>query len=102
MRNNNPRDFDARDEWIECPKCRNVMVSLRDFAITDAGEGPSAHADLPEFLLFGWWAYLINYLAEAFSFGGRKSKLATIKAQVLPRAPNSLVCPHCLHVIERN
>ena len=101
MTNNAPRDFDARDEWIECPKCRNVTVKLRDFEITDAGEGPTAHADGIEFLLFGWWALALNYLSELFSFGGRKRKLVQLKAHILPRAPESLVCPYCLHVIER-
>ena len=101
MINNNPRAYDAADEWIECPKCRNVTVALADYEISDAAEGPTASADLPEFLLFGWWAFVINYLTELFSFGGRKTKLAKLKKDVLPNFPKSLICPTCLHVIER-
>ena len=101
MTNNDPRSYDARDEWIECPKCHNVTVALADYEISEAAEGPTLGADWLEFLIFGWIIFVANYLMELFSFGGRKAKLAQLKTQVLPRAPRSLVCPRCLHVIER-
>ena len=77
------------------------MVRLDDYEISEAAEGPTVGADWLEFLLFGWIVFVVNYAMELFSFGGRKSHLAKLKAQVLPRAPRSLVCPRCLHVIER-
>ena len=101
MTNNDPRAFDAHDEWIECPKCRNVTVALANYEISDAAEGATLNAEPLEFLLFGWVAFLANYVTELFSLGGRKSKLARLKAQILPRFPRALVCPRCLHVIER-
>ena len=102
MNNNDPRAYDAPDEWIECPKCRNVTVALADYEISDAAEGPTLNADTTDFLLFGWWAYVVNYFAEMFSLGGRKTKLAKLKTDVLPAYPKSLICPACLHVIKRN
>lgn len=101
MRNSNPRAYDPVDEWIECPKCRNVTVPLKDFEISEASEGPTASADAVDFWLFGLWAFAINYFAEAFSFGGRRAKLRQLKRDVLPQFPHSLVCPRCLNVIER-
>ena len=101
MINNDPRAHDPADEWIECPKCRNVTVRLDDYQISEAAEGPALGADWIEFLIFGWVIFVANYIMELFSFGGRKSKLAKLKAEILPNFPNSLVCPRCLHVIER-
>ena len=77
------------------------MVRLDDYEISEAAEGPTVGADWLEFLLFGWIIFVVNYGMELFSFGGRKSTLAKLKAEVLPAFPRALVCPRCLHTIER-
>ena len=101
MTNNNPRAYDAKAEWIECPHCHNVTLPLADYQISNASESPDVSASGLEFLLFGWWAFALNFLADVFSLGGRKTKLAHLKAEILPQFPRSLVCPRCLNVIKR-
>ena len=101
MINNDPRSYDARDEWLDCPQCRAATVLLANYEISDAGYDPASHSDLPQFLWFGWLTYALDYVSELFSFGGRESKLARLKRETLPQFPRSLVCPRCLHVIKR-
>ena len=95
------RGADASDEWKPCPQCPGVLLPLRDYEIQKSSESPGVGADVGEFLLFGWWAFILNFVDDAWSFGGRKKRLAALKAEVLPQFPRSLVCPRCLHVVKR-
>ncbi len=89
-----PRD----DIWHTCHKCATPLLPLRDFEIHKSSESPGVGADLPEFILFGWWAFVINYVDDLFSFGSRQKRLAALKSEVLPQFPRSQVCPRCLEL----
>lgn len=77
------------------------MLPLKDFEIQKSSESPTAGAEPWEFLLWGWAAFVANYLSDLFTFEERKRKLAGLKQEVLPGFPGSLVCPRCLHVARR-
>ncbi len=97
----NVRRYDRQDEWIVCSQCQSWMLPLADFEIQKSSESPGVGAEPWEFLLWGWWAFVINYFTDLFTYQSRIQKLAAYKQQVLPVAPNSLVCPRCLHVTRR-
>lgn len=92
---------DLQNEWIECPHCRSVMLPLREYEIQRSSEFPAVEAELWEFLLWGWMAFVSNFVCALIGFGGRKATLAKQKQDILPRFPNSLVCPRCFVVIRR-
>jgi len=89
---------DARDEWVECPKCRAVMLPLGGYEIDKSSEFPAVEADAWSFFVWGWGIFVYNFLFALATYEGRRRKLETLKRGVLPRFPNSLVCPRCLHV----
>jgi len=88
------------DLWLTCPECHSIMVPLRSFEI-QSSEEPTIEFDLLQFLLFGWWSILYNFIFGAARMQGRKTQLAKDKAQVLPQFPNSQICPRCLHLMRR-
>ena len=90
-----------QNEWIECPQCRSVMISLSEYEIQSASEFPSIEGDLLGFILLGWWIFVYNFVIGFIGFGGRKAKLAKQKKEVLTQFPQSLVCPRCLYVLRR-
>lgn len=100
--NSNPdlRKYDG-DEWVTCRNCGYPMLPLKSYEIQSSSETPGVGADDSEVMLFGWWAYVYNYLYDLFTLKEREQKLARRKAEVLPRSPNALVCPACLEVRER-
>ncbi len=89
-----PRD----DIWRTCKQCATPLVPLRDFEIQKSSEAPGVGADLWQFLLFGWWSFLINYMVDFFSFGQRVTTLAKLKSEVLPQFPGTQVCPRCMEI----
>ncbi len=91
--------FSPRDDvWITCAQCATPMLPLADYEIHKSSESPGVGADLWQFLLFGWWAFVINFVSDLFTFEGRKKKLAALKAEVLPQFPRAQVCPRCLEL----
>ena len=96
-----PRTHDEQNEWVECPRCRSVMSSLRDYELRSASEFPAIEAEFWEFFLWGWMAYMYNFAVGLLTYGGRKARLAKQKRDVLPRFPQSLVCPRCLYALPR-
>ncbi len=98
-------DYDANDEWIECNQCRYPMLPLRSFEIQKIAEFPAVEADGVTFLIWGWTIFVAQiisrFLAGLITFGARKKKLAQAKAEILPRFPNSLICPQCLATVKR-
>ena len=90
-----------RNEWVECPKCRSVMLPLGDYDIQTASEFPSVGAELWEFLVFGWIVFIYNFAVGLLGFGGQKARLAKQKKDFLPAFPNSLICPRCFYVLKR-
>jgi len=85
------------DVWVSCPDCHTIMVPLRSFEI-QASEGPTIDFDPLQFLLFGWWSLIYNFVFGAARMAGRTARLAKDKAEVLPQFPNSQICPRCLHL----
>ena len=92
---------DSRNEWVECPQCRSVMTPLREYEIQSSSEFPAVEAEAWEFFLWGWMAFVYNFLIGLVTYGGRKARLAKQKRDVLPRFAHSLVCPRCLYVQRR-
>jgi len=77
------------------------MLPLKDYEISRQSESPNVGAEWWEFLIWGWWALVANFAYDLFTFESRKRKLAQQKQASLPKYPNSLICPRCLHLIER-
>jgi hypothetical protein len=86
---------------VACPQCRSWMLPLSQFELSKASESPSADAELWEFLLWGWMAFVYNYVSDLITYESRKNKLAAQKKEVLGQFPNSLICPRCLHVVRK-
>ena len=95
------RRYDKQDEFVNRPECRSFMLPLKDYEIQKSSESPTVGAELWEFLVWGWWAFVYNYVYDLFTYEGRKRKLAQQKQELLPQFSNSLVCPRCLHVVKR-
>lgn len=77
------------------------MMPLKDYEIQKSSEEASVGAEWWEFLIWGWWAFIYNFIYDALTYESRKRKLAQQKQTILPQFPNSLVCPRCLHVTKR-
>jgi hypothetical protein len=77
------------------------MLSLQEYEISKASESPTIGAEWWELLLWGWWAFVFNYVYDLVTYEGRKKKLAQMKREVLPQFPHSLVCTRCLHLMRR-
>jgi hypothetical protein len=101
LNDNLDADQARQNEWVECPKCRSVMLPLRDYDIQTASEFPSVGAELWEFLVFGWIVFVYNFAVGLLGFGGQKARLAKQKKDFLPAFPNSLICPRCFYVLKR-
>jgi hypothetical protein len=94
------RKHDNQEPSVTCSECHAFMLPLRDYEVQKS-ESPAVEAELWEFLLWGWWAFVVNYFHGATTYKSRQSKLAQAKQAVLPRFPRSLVCPRCLHIVQR-
>ena len=92
---------DARDEWAECPKCRSVLLPLRQYEINKSSEFPAVEAEAWEFFVWGWGIFVYNFLTALVTYEGRRRHLEALKRSALPRFPNSLVCPRCLSIVTR-
>lgn len=101
MRTSHRNPDDPQEEWRTCPSCHAWMLPLRDFEIQKSSAAPTVGAELWEFLLWGWTIFVANYISDALTYNERKRKLALLKSQTLPQFSNSLLCPHCLHVVKR-
>ncbi len=95
------RDFDRNDDYISCSECGTYLVSLKDYTLDKTSDSPVVEASFFEFLIWGWMAFVYSYIYDLLTLEGRKKKLAQQKEQILPTAPNSLICPRCLHVVKR-
>lgn len=95
------RKYERNDEWITCPGCGYLMNPLMTFEIQTASEAPALSSDWLSFLLFGWASFVITYVFQAGRLKGRQERLKQLKAEVLPKFPNSLVCGKCLEVKQR-
>jgi len=93
------------DEWIACPTCRYPMLPLRTYELQKVSEFPAVEADGWTFFFFGWIIFVAqiayHFLTGLFTFEARKRKLAQAKRDILPRFPNSIVCPQCINVVKR-
>ena len=82
-----------------------VMLPLREYQIQAASEFPTPETDSRMFVILGWsvsvFYVVLNFALSLISYGGRRSRLAKQKRDVLPRFPHSLVCPRCLYILRR-
>lgn len=93
--------YDNRDELVACPECHTYMVPLKDYDMSSPGESPAVGAEPWEFIIWGWMAFVYNYIYDLFTHKGRLEKLTRHKKEILPEYPNSLVCPGCLSVTKK-
>lgn len=54
-----------------------------------------------DFLLFQILSSVAGAFLGVIRRVGRKRKIRQLQAEVLPRAPGSLICPRCLRVLEQ-
>ena len=102
MQSNDPdiKKYDQKNDLVACPECHAWMLPLSDYEIQKSG-APSVEAEPWEFFLWGWSAYVTNFVSDSFTYKGRKRQLEQLKRDILPHFPKSLVCVDCLHVSKR-
>ena len=110
----NPHDYrqnaNVNDDWIACEACRGWMVPLAKCEIESANYAMPDWDDIVDNSLWGWgwihflalaaWGLLVT-LYEEFVTAMRRRKLAKIQAEILPKFPNSQICPKCLKVKQK-
>lgn len=94
--------WDNREQdMLPCPECHNFMLPLRNYTV-ETSERPSIGDIEPwEFLLWGWMAFVYGFLYDSLTYKSRQQKVASLRAETLSGFPNSLICPHCLHVARK-
>jgi len=92
MQSNDPdiRKYEQKNDLVACPQCHGWMLPLNEFEIQKSS-APSVEAEPWEFLLWGWSAYLYNFIFDSFTYESRKRKLAQQKRDTLPQFPKSFV-----------
>lgn len=93
-------DLARRNEWVECPKCRSVLLPLSEYEISGS-EFSAGDTELWVLLVWGWMPLAYEFVAGLLGFGGKKVTLAKLKKETLPAFPASLVCPRCFYVLRR-
>jgi hypothetical protein len=97
-----------------CPACNHGnMMPLDRFLESDVNEYPIVEASVaPGGLarMFPFWSImytLVTWLGNLLFGLGRarlkrgRAKVRYARAEILPRSPNSVICPNCYEVLER-
>jgi len=89
------RESDAK---ALCPSCRYPLLGLHGFD----GVSSADNHDLKEekYLAIPIF-YIAAGLLRTLTQQSRRRKVARLRKEILPRAPFSQICPHCLTVVER-
>lgn len=95
-----------------CPNCQHGnMMPLARFFETDVNESPTVDAIMPNkfgarffpglslFLMISSWLGNLFYGKAKVAKG--RAKVRKAREEILPRAPNSAICPNCYEVLER-
>ena len=104
-------DFDNKTAYVEdCPKCKHTMQRLAEYNSVRRNEGYSlddgkGDSNAFVYFFFGWIGVLIRLLTREVlvplmkkAFGEQKQSRYD---NILKAYPNSLLCPHCKHLIRR-
>lgn len=90
-----------------CPKCGHWrMYALKNYHEDDINDAPQHEGwGSPTWGLSINWLYFLGWLNNigrgAASVESKRAKLRKLRAEVLPRAPETIVCPQCFTTIER-
>ena len=93
---------------IPCPECQRILVELAKFRRVMHEDG-SLGSDAPIFVFSGF-RFALNPVAMYDWFNGawdalflhqRNKKVERLAAEILPRYPNTLICPNCLYLWRR-
>jgi hypothetical protein len=82
------------------------MYALKNYTEDDINDQPSHDGwGSPSWGFSINWLYLVGWLFNmgrgAASVESKRAKLRKLRTEVLPRAPETLVCPQCFEIIER-
>ena len=78
------------------------MYALERFTEDDVNESPTIEgygSRMTRLYLIVW---LFNLVGDKFKVARRRRRVRELRAEVLPRAPGSLICPSCLAFLERD
>lgn len=91
------------EEWMNCPQCHSPMVELWNYEVDALGnyEGFDAEKATNMRGQFDPARAVAQLITNDVNFKKRKKLLADIKRTKLPGYPKSLICPRCMHVIQR-
>ena len=85
-----------------CAKCGHWrMYLLKNFVESDINASPTSEGFGARINLLHIITALINAGRGAASVDAKRAKLRKLRAETLPRAPNTLVCPNCMEAVER-
>ena len=95
-----------RDKGRMCPHCHYPMLPLRGFEGRSSRDALGYGKEYKPSFEFWLWEMLVQPLVEVvyegIRDGWRRRKVRKMQAEVLPRYPMSLICPHCWHVARRS
>ena len=94
------------DEWVPCPECRGgAMLDLQTYDGGSSLDTVGVGKDPIDYWLFDWLAVLHDIytgISESIRVAWKRRKVARLQKTILPRFPNSLICPRCLYVLRRS
>lgn len=81
------------------------MLELKDFEGVSSNDAPGfGGKDAHDFWFWGWWAIMHDIAVEiwnALRSVWRRHKVKKLRQEILPRFPNTLICPQCLNVVKK-
>lgn len=95
-----------------CPNCNHgSMMPLDRFLESDVNENPTVDSFVPDraaarflpgaslVLMFTTWLGNLFYGKAKVAKG--RAKVRKAREEILPRSPNSVICPNCYETLER-
>jgi hypothetical protein len=83
------RKYNNQAEIANCPDCHVFMLPLQGYEMHKSSESPTVGAEPWEFFLWGWWAYVSNYVYDLSTYEKRKRKR---KRQMAEQQSSSAAC----------
>lgn len=103
-------DFDNPGRGVQdCPKCKHTMTFLNRYNAIERNEGylldDGRDNNFITYLLWGWMGLLLKFLYRHTlqplyyqTLGKRRQRRY---AEIVRAFPNTLICPHCSHILRR-
>lgn len=93
----------------DCPRCRRTMERLKQYNAIQRNEGylldDGQDSNGFAFGLFGWGGVVLKvfyrYTLQPLFSKAQGERRQRTYANILAKFPNTLICPHCSHILKR-